>query len=62
MRTYVITTGTLFALIAAAHVWRVIAESRALATDPWFVGLTILSLALSAWALRLLRASAATER
>ena len=62
MRTYLITTGTLFALIAVAHVWRVVAESRALATDPWFVGLTLLSLALSAWALRLLRATAAPER
>jgi hypothetical protein len=62
MRTYLITTGTLFALIAVAHVWRVIAESRALATDPWFVGLTLLSLALSAWALRLLRSTPATER
>ena len=62
MRTYLITTGTLFALIAVAHVWRVIAESRALATDPWFVGLTLLSLALSAWALRLLRSTTVSGR
>jgi len=57
MRAYLITTGTLFALVAVAHVWRVVAESRALATDPWFVALTVLSLALSGWALRLLRST-----
>jgi hypothetical protein len=62
MRAYLITTGTLFALIAVAHVWRVVAESRALATDPWFVALTVLSLALSWWALRLLRSTAASGR
>lgn len=55
MRAYLVTTGLLFALVAVAHVWRVIAESRALATDPWFVLLTVLSLAMSAWAFRLLR-------
>lgn len=55
VRAYLVTTGLLFALVAAAHVWRVIAESRSLAADPWFVLLTVLSLAMSAWALRLLR-------
>ena len=54
MRAYLISTGVLFALVALAHVWRVIAESRELATDPWFVLLTILSVAMSAWAFRLL--------
>jgi hypothetical protein len=54
VRAYLITTGVLFALVAVAHVWRVIAESSALATDPWFVLLTILAVAMSAWAFRLL--------
>ena len=54
MRAYLITTGVLFALVAVAHVWRVIAESSVLATDPWFVLLTILAVAMSAWAFRLL--------
>jgi hypothetical protein len=54
MRAYLITTGVLFALVAVAHVWRVVAESRALATDPWYVLLTILAVAMSAWAFRLL--------
>jgi hypothetical protein len=55
MRAYLVTTGVMFALIAVAHVWRVFAESRALATDPWFVGLTIVALTMSLWAFRLLR-------
>ena len=55
MRAYLISTGVLFALVAVAHVWRVIAESSALATDPWFILLTILAVGMSAWAFRLLR-------
>jgi hypothetical protein len=58
VRAYLLTTGTVFALITIAHVWRVIAESAALARDPAFVVLTVLATALSAWAFRLL----ATQR
>jgi hypothetical protein len=54
MKAYLITTGTVFGLIVLAHVWRVVAESPQLATDPWFVALTILAAALSIWAWRLL--------
>lgn len=57
MRAYLITTGVLFALVAVAHVWRLIAESSALARDPWFVLLSILAVAMSAWAFRLLRST-----
>jgi hypothetical protein len=60
MKPYLITTGTIFTLITAAHVWRVIAESAALARDPWFVLLTVLAAGLSVWAWRLLRKTART--
>jgi hypothetical protein len=55
MKAYLITTGTIFGLITLAHVWRVIAESPHLATDPWFILLTIIAAALCLWAFRLLR-------
>jgi hypothetical protein len=55
MRAYLVTTGTVFGLIAVAHVWRVLAESRALARDPWFLLTTLLAVGLCGWALRLLR-------
>jgi len=55
MRAYLITTGTVFTLVTAAHIWRVIAESAALARDPWFILLTVLTAALAVWAWRLLR-------
>ena len=55
MRAYLVTTGVMFALIAVAHVWRIFAESRALATEPWFMGLTLLAVVMSVWAFRLLR-------
>ena len=55
MRAYLVTTGVMFALIAVAHVWRIAVESRALATEPWFMGLTLLAVVMSVWAFRLLR-------
>ena len=55
MRAYLVTTGVMFALIAVAHLWRIVAESRALATEPWFMGLTIAAVVMSGWAFRLLR-------
>jgi len=57
MKAYLITTGTVFGLLALAHVWRVIGESRSLGTDPWFVVITVLSAAMSVWAFKLLRTS-----
>jgi hypothetical protein len=57
MKAYLITTGTVFALVALAHVWRVIGESSSLAVDPWFVSLTVLCVAMSGWAFTLLRRS-----
>lgn len=55
MKAYVITTGTVFGLITLAHIWRVFAEDKHLATNPPFVFLTIATTALSLWAWRLLR-------
>ena len=53
MKAYLLTTGTVFGLIVLAHVWRVIAETRSLAADPWFILMTLLAAGLSAWAFRL---------
>jgi hypothetical protein len=55
VKSYLLTTGTIFGLVVLVHVWRVIEEGVHLARDPWFVALTLLSAALSVWALRLLR-------
>ena len=59
MRAYLVTTGTLFGLIAVAHLARTITESQLLASDPWFYlegpGLGLVAAALSLWAWRLLR-------
>jgi hypothetical protein len=57
MRAYVMTTGVLFGLIAVAHVWRAFEEGAGLATDPFFVLLTVAAAALSVWAWRLIRLS-----
>ncbi len=54
MKAYVMTTGTVFGLLTLAHVWRVIEEGRHLATDPWYVLITVAAAALCLWAVRLL--------
>lgn len=60
MRPFLLVTGTVFALIVLAHVWRVVAESRLLLRDPWFIALTCVAAALSIWAFVLARRARST--
>jgi hypothetical protein len=57
MKAYLGTTGTLWALLAGAHVLRTVAEWGRLRSDPGFLiegpGIALLAAALSAWARRL---------
>ena len=55
MKTYVITTGVIFGLLALIHIWRIIEEGSRLATDPWFILVTAIAAALSLWAWRVVR-------
>jgi hypothetical protein len=55
MKTYVMTTGAVFGLITLAHILRIVAEGPHLASEPFFVLMTVLSTALSLWAWRVLR-------
>jgi hypothetical protein len=61
MKAYLIITGTLFALLALAHLLRTITEWSRLATDPWFLlegpGIGVAAAALCFWAWRLVRVS-----
>ena len=57
MRTYVLTTGTVFGLLALIHLWRVIQEGSHLATDPWFLIITLIAAGLSVWAFRVAQLS-----
>ena len=58
MKAYLITTGTVFALIVASHVLRFISEGGAL-REPLLWFLTIVPAGLSIWAFGLLRLSSA---
>ena len=64
MKPYLMTTGSIFALLATAHILRTIAEWSRLGTDPWFIlegpGIGLLATGLCLWALRLLRLSPST--
>jgi hypothetical protein len=57
MKAYVMTTGVLFGLLTVAHLWRVFEEGAHLATDPWYVLITLAAATLCLWACRLLRLS-----
>ncbi len=54
MKAYVMTTGAVFGLLTLAHIWRVIEEGPQLATEPWYVLITVAAAVLCLWALRLL--------
>jgi hypothetical protein len=58
MKPYLITTGTIFGLLALVHLLLTIAEWPRLAADPWFVlqgpGIGAVAAALCFWAWRLL--------
>lgn len=54
MRAYVLISGLIFGAIVIAHLMRVVVESSALATEPHFVLLTLLSASLALWAAALL--------
>ena len=55
MRAYVITTGTLFALLVCVHIWRAFAEGPSLIEDPWYILITVTAAALTFWSWRVLR-------
>ena len=59
MKAYLVTTGTLFGLIAMLHLLRSIEEWKNLTTDPWYflgmAALGVLAAGLSVWAWRLLK-------
>jgi formate-dependent nitrite reductase membrane component NrfD len=61
VKAYIATTGTVFGLVTLAHLWRVISESAALARDPGFILLTLLTAGLCVWAFRLLRPMSKTS-
>ena len=56
LKNYVITTGAVFGLVTLAHIARVVAEGPHVATNPWFVLITVAAAALCVWAWRLFRA------
>jgi uncharacterized membrane protein len=57
MKAYVITSGAIFAVLTIAHLLRIAVENRHLATDPFFVLITLASATLCIWAWYVLRRS-----
>jgi hypothetical protein len=55
MKSYLMTSGAVFALVVVAHLLRIVIEGPQVARDPWFLLSTIAAGALCFWALRLLR-------
>ena len=55
MKAYVMTTGAVFGLLVLVHVWRIIEDGSHLATDPWYILITLAAAAFCLWAWRVLR-------
>lgn len=55
MKAYVVTTGTLFALLVVVHVWRAVEEGAGVLRNPFWVAITLIAAALSVWAWRVSR-------
>jgi hypothetical protein len=58
MKSYLVTTGTLFGLLALAHLWRLIDAWPRLTSSPGEMleaGIGVVAAALCYWAWRLLR-------
>lgn len=54
MRYYVMTAGLCFAVLVLVHIARILDEGTSVVTDPFFAGTTLISTAMTIWALRLL--------
>jgi hypothetical protein len=54
MKSYLMTSGAVFAVVVMAHLLRIAAEGPQVARDPWFLLSTLAAGALCLWALRLL--------
>lgn len=54
MRPYVLSSGLIFCLILVAHGLRVYVEGPRLLGEPFFVATTLIAVALTVWAGRLL--------
>lgn len=56
MKSHVIATGVVFGLLTLVHLWRIVEEPH-LATDPWFILVTVVAGALCLGAWRVVRRS-----
>jgi hypothetical protein len=54
MKAYLVVTAIVFGAIAIAHALRVMTEGMQAASDPFFLFLTALAVALCVWAFSLL--------
>jgi NO-binding membrane sensor protein with MHYT domain len=55
MKAYVVTTGMIFGLLVAVHLWRMLAENPQLATDPIYLAITVVAGGLAIWSWRVVR-------
>jgi EamA domain-containing membrane protein RarD len=55
MKSYVITTGSLFAVLVVVHLWRAVEEGPQLAARPEYIVVTALAGAMCFWAWRVFR-------
>ncbi len=57
MKSYVLTTGIVFGLLALAHIARIFVDSAQVLAEPVFLLTTVASAVLCVWAIVLLKQS-----
>lgn len=61
MRTYVIVTGIIFALLTATHIVRMVMEPSSV-SDPVFITFTVLAAGMAIWSWKALRQANANDQ
>jgi hypothetical protein len=63
VKTYLATTGILFAALAVLHIWRLVVEWPGIRAELWIIaGGSLLSAVLALWAFKLLLALSNSPR
>jgi hypothetical protein len=52
MKTYVVTSGTIFGLLTLAHIARIVRETSLLMQEPAYMLITVAAAAMTVWAWR----------
>jgi len=54
VKAYLATTGVVFGILTALHIWRIIAEGGGPGREPWFLFISVVAAGFTVWSAVLL--------